>query len=1301
MSKEFLKAFTNCYSLSKTLRFELRPIGKTLENMKSKIGYEKNADGFDTFLADQNIEDAYQILKPVFDKLHEKFITESLESAEAKKIDFTSYFEIKEELLKINRKENKEEFDKYDKMLGDEEKDLRKAIAKLYAVAGKEFKNRAGKENGKDILKESGYKVLTESGILKYIKNNIGEIIGWKLKNPDGILIDEENLKKALWEMDRFFTYFSGFNQNRENYYSADEKATAVSNRIVGDNLTRFVNNFFNFEKNEVKYLSIFNLLKDKEIDLRDKAGNDLYPIEKVIFEADNFVNCFSQKGIDKYNEKIGNANFLINLYNQQQRDKKDRLKFFVVLYKQIGCGEKKEFIREIRDNNELKNILKSVKVEGEKYFDKKEDKEQKNVFSFCKYLLGTESYENIYWSDKAINTISSKYFASWETLKEKLKNEKVFKNEKGEIKIPQAIMLSDLFAVLDMSIGTGEENEKWQEKGVFFKQSLFEKGNEEKVEIIKKASCPKKALLEMICADMKNLAKNFVDDSGKVLQIPVDDYQKDENKVIIKAWLDNALFCGQILKYFKVKAKFQIDGDFQNYLDDLKIEEVIENYDVIRNFLTKKPQADLNKLKLNFENGMLAGGWDENKESEKFCIILQDENQRQFLAILTKENRKVFESGGRAENLIFVSDSFGWKKMIYKLLPGPNKMLPKVLLPKKNRYKFGATEEILEIYNEGSFKKNEATFTKEKLGKIINFYKKGLEIYPSSENSWQNLFGFKFRDTTDYNGIDEFYGDVEKQGYSLNFIDINKKKLDELVKEGKIYLFQIFNKDFNLKDGLEKIGNKNLHTIYWQAVFSELENAPKLNGEAEIFYRPALKKIDIKFAIKKDEVGNEFEVKLKNGEKAIEHFRFSKEKFIFYCPITLNFCLKNNRINDFINRKLVENSDDIRFIGIDRGEKHLAYYSVVDKNGDILEQGSFNKIKDEVSGKETDYAKKLEKMSGNRDEARKNWTTIGKIKEMKEGYISQVVRKIVDLAITHNAYIVLENLNSGFKNSRKKIEKQIYQKLELALAKKMNFVVDKKAKEGEIMSVQKALQLTPPVNNFGDIEKASQYGVMLYTRANYTSQTDPVTGWRKTIYFSSTKQEELKNEICEKFDDFGFDGKDYYFDYNDKNTGKKWRLYSGKNGVSLDRYRGKKNNNGIWEIEKKNIVELLERVFNGFDKDKSFKKQILERIDFDNSRVSDLKFAIDLIQQIRNTGNEKKDDDFILSPVRYKNGNHFDSRDVNDEKLPINGDANGAFNIARKGIIMFERIKDNPEKPDLFIRDEEWDKWLINNSSK
>ena len=113
--------FTNQYSLSKTLRFELKPEGKTLENMRTHLEYDKDLQ---TFMKDQDIEDAYQTLKPAIDKIHEVFITKSLESKEAKEIDFAEYFE----------KYKKQEDDKG-------EKELMKEIGNLYEIGEKSIKN--------------------------------------------------------------------------------------------------------------------------------------------------------------------------------------------------------------------------------------------------------------------------------------------------------------------------------------------------------------------------------------------------------------------------------------------------------------------------------------------------------------------------------------------------------------------------------------------------------------------------------------------------------------------------------------------------------------------------------------------------------------------------------------------------------------------------------------------------------------------------------------------------------------------------------------------------------------------------------------------------------------------------------------------------------------------------------------------------------------------------------------------------------------------------------------------------------
>ena len=67
---------------------------------------------------------------------------------------------------------------------------------------------------------------------------------------------------------------------------------------------------------------------------------------------------------------------------------------------------------------------------------------------------------------------------------------------------------------------------------------------------------------------------------------------------------------------------------------------------------------------------------------------------------------------------------------------------------------------------------------------------------------------------------------------------------------------------------------------------------------------------------------------------------------------------------------------------------------------------------------------------------------------------------------------------------------------------------------------------------------------------------------------------------------------------------------------------------------------------------------------------------------------------DFIFSPIAP----FFDSRKNNRKHLPKNGDDNGAYNIARKGIIILKRIsqwKNENKKnsyPDLSISNTDWD---------
>ena len=173
-----------------------------------------------------------------------------------------------------------------------------------------------------------------------------------------------------------------------------------------------------------------------------------------------------------------------------------------------------------------------------------------------------------------------------------------------------------------------------------------------------------------------------------------------------------------------------------------------------------------------------------------------------------------------------------------------------------------------------------------------------------------------------------------------------------------------------------------------------------------------------------------------------------------------------------------------------------------------------------------------------------------------------------------------------------------------------------------------------------------------------------------------------------------------------------------------MSRFRNKKEklqDKNIWAVEQINVVEILDKLFVGFNKEKSFKDQIndgieLRKIEGRNETAwQSLRFVLDVIQQIRNSGKEKEDDNYLLSPVRNSDGDHFDTRNSknNGDLSEIrDADANGAFNIARKGLIMDSHykywvkqgkptIKKKGEKDtsalSLYVSDAEWDMWLLN----
>ena len=137
--------------------------------------------------------------------------------------------------------------------------------------------------------------------------------------------------------------------------------------------------------------------------------------------------------------------------------------------------------------------------------------------------------------------------------------------------------------------------------------------------------------------------------------------------------------------------------------------------YNKVRNWLTRKPYST-KKIKLNFENAQLLGGWDMNKETDYTSVLLRKGNFF-YLAIMDKRYNHAFDF----DKLPCDGDCF--EKIDYKLLPGANKMLPKVFFSKSRIDEFAPSPAIISAYQKETHKKGK-NFSLVECHRLIDFFK-------------------------------------------------------------------------------------------------------------------------------------------------------------------------------------------------------------------------------------------------------------------------------------------------------------------------------------------------------------------------------------------------------------------------------------------------------------------------------------------------------------------------------------------------------------------------------------------------
>lgn len=1217
--------FINRYPLSKTLQFSLLPVGKTEDNFNKNLLLEK----------DKQRAENYEKVKGYIDSFHKEYIESVLSKARIEKVD---------EYANLYWKSNKDDSDI--KAMESLENDMRKQISK-------------------QLTSTATYKRLFEKELI--------------CEDLPAFLTDKDE-RKTVECFRSFTTYFKGFNTNRENMYSSDEKSTAIAYRCINDNLPRFLDNVKSFQK-------VFDNLPDETI---TKLNTDLYNIFgrniEDIFSVDYFEFVLAQSGIDIYNSMIGGytcsdgtkiqgLNECINLYNQRDAkdDKSKRLPLIKPLYKQI-LSEKGSvsFIPEkFNSDNE---VLLAI----EDYYNS-----HIGDIDFLTELLqslNTYNANGIFVkSGVAITDISNGAFNSWNVLRSAWNEKyealhpitsktKIDKYIEKRDKVYKAIKSFSLFELQSLGNKNGNEITDWYISSINECNSKIKEAYLQAQELLKSdyENNYDKRLYKNEKAT--ELIKNLLDAIKKFQQLikPLNGTGKEENK--------DELFYGKFTSHYD------------------SVADIDRLYDKVRNYITQKPYSK-DKIKLNFDNPQLLGGWDKNKESDYRTVLLRKDDLY-YLAVMDKSHSKAFVDAPE----ITSDDEDYYEKMEYKLLPGPNKMLPKVFFASKNIDTFQPSDRILDIRKRESFKKG-ATFNKSECHEFIDYFKDSIEKH----DDWSQ-FGFKFSPTESYNDISEFYREISDQGYSVSFNKISKSYVDELVDNGYIYLFQIYNKDFSKYSK----GTPNLHTLYFKMLFDErnLSNVVyKLNGEAEMFYREASINDKEKITHQANQPIENKNPDNKKKESIFEYDivkdkRFTKRQFSLHLPITINFKAHDQEFLNNDVRKAVKYKDDNYVIGIDRGERNLIYISVINSNGEIVEQMSLNEIISD-NGHKVDYQKLLDTKEKERDKARKNWTSVENIKELKEGYISQVVHKICELVVKYDAVIAMEDLNFGFKRGRFPVEKQVYQKFENMLISKLNLLIDKKADPTEDGGLLRAYQLT---NKFDGVNKAKQNGIIFYVPAWDTSKIDPATGFVNLLKPKYTSVPEAK-KLFETIDDIKYNANtdmfEFYIDYSkfprcNSDFKKVWTVCT--NSSRILTFRNKEKNN-MWDNKQIVLTDEFKSLFNefGIDYKGNLKSSILgiSNADFYKRLIK----LLSLTLQMRNSisGSTLPEDDYLISPVANENGEFYDSRNYKgtNAALPCDADANGAYNIARKALWAINVLKDTPDdmlnKAKLSITNAEW----------
>lgn len=1250
-----MKQFTNLYQVSKTLRFELVPTKKTREILHEESKQQKLLE------ADKKRAKDFIITKEVIDRFHRKFIDSVLD-------DIKKDSSIIKMLQRCSTENGKDE--------------LRKIISE-YFQKDPQYKVLFGKGL---FIKENKKNGHPESPLYKYAKN--------------------KSEKSVLESFVNFTTFFKGYQENRKNMYVNKKQTTAIAYRIVNVNLPKFEENNICFS--EIQKTDLMATLDKNEL-LKKLLNGKMY---EEVFRLDYYVNVWKQTEIDKYNDIVGVINTDIKQYNDTlTAKKKSGLPLLKKLYKQIlGFKEEDKENWRFRGFNSDEEMLKGIGVFCEEYKSKIEKRLRHLLESINDFDIS-----GIHVHQKALRTMSSFIFGDSYAIARSLisqKAEETFEDYKERIKKGNK----------SFTIDTIKKKTNTDICQYFSKHSFTnDAGDNEKPE--------EKEIFETINVAYKD-AKEIIDNANKYSEKKLAG-SGDEQK--LKTLLDSLKILQHFVRPLLGKGDEQKrDWSFYNEFTELWEELLPLNilYDKVKSRMTKKPFSQ-DKINVVFDvKGDFLRGWTDSKTENS-------DNGTQYGGYLFRRTNAIGEYDyylGVSKNSHLLRKNEGAQGAFerldyYQLIDrtiyqnsyiGANSyeedkselkaaIMSFATRTFKSDEEMGALDEIkkkdtptsmLTVINKLSgavilelLKDNDFSIANRRMINNLKNTLLSLKRIPKTQD-------YKDKDYSLFTEVMDDIEDICRKERVFDYFPVSDEEIVNAQKDAEkpLLLFKISNKDLSyaetFSNGTRTLrGTENLHTMYFKALMEGKQNVFDL-GSGQIFFRK--KSIPPKVTHPAGiPIENKNErVRIKRPDRTLNYDlikdkRYTEDKYLFHLSVIINYPQKElpkpehkKSVNDFIadfNKTTLEylrqNKQDINIIGIDRGERNLIYVSLINAKGEHITSDfprSYNLINN------FDYQKKLKQVAKNRDEERKNWTIPEKITDIKKGYLSQVVHEIASLAVRNHAIIVMENLSRGFKNGRFPIEHQVYQLFENMLIEKLSYFAFKKdSPSEEYGNIKDGVQLTVPINK---ADWVNQNGWIFYVPAGYTSKIDPATGF--VNLFNMSKPADSLKDFFGAFDEIAFRDGLFYFKFNylkeifhkiRKDFTNEWKLSS----------YGER-------IEKKRSEDLTSKFKLFFAKtDVNIPLENVSVESICNLSEDSLKELWGLFKLLLKMRNSNDDQDYIISPVA--SDTPFVTGKDNFMHI-ADADANGAYNIALKGLYWFFYNFPTDENGYLkYIKDEDW----------